>query len=201
VNKRNANALNNMLEAWVRRIGGQVLEETKFFTWQVMTFVGPLGIHRVIPSGPCESIFACFDIPTVAHRQTQCNPFSGKWNKHCPLGTSIKAMFEELTREVEDLCIMPPTRPIGLLWTRPGDNCDYGSHVELDHIAEELHELGVREITHHNDHELFASGFEGHNFISFFWGDQDAQLIRGTMWAERQYVIDALAKLCKKVAV
>ena len=39
------------------------------------------------------------------------------------------------------------------------------------------------------------------NYISLFWGDGDAQIIRDTTWAERAYVIDCLARLQQGVMV
>jgi hypothetical protein len=201
MNQEQARQLAQRIEGWVIKLGGEVLPPGHFFTWRVMTYLGPLGIHRPSESRRDVWIFDRWENPKRARPLTQCNPYTGKWNHYWTGQATPEEVADDYAQRVHQFCIMPPTLPIGLLWTRFGDHSDYNDHAELDNVAETLHELGVGQVTGHSGRSLFAPGFEGANYISLFWGDGDAQIIRDTTWAERAYVIDCLARLQQGVMV
>lgn len=94
------------------------------------------------------------------------------------------------------------TVPCGLgedayLWLRMGDAAEYEPHLEIasaaDDIAIIIHEYCS---LHGEDHEIAIDllrprrgkggitgfempGFHGYNYISIFWGDDEAQIARG----------------------
>lgn len=67
------------------------------------------------------------------------------------------------------------------LWVRLGDQGDYEEFEDLQDLVEYLRNYSdVAKVQSWVDGGLgfTADGYTGHNYISLFWGDNDAQLIR-----------------------
>lgn len=80
-----------------------------------------------------------------------------------------------------------------LLWLRVGDGGDYHSFDDIDAAVEFLNSIGVGRI---EGWTKAGAGFTtcnywGHDYISCYWGDKNAQLISGIVPADR----DAFDKL------
>jgi len=64
------------------------------------------------------------------------------------------------------------------LWMRLGDSSDYESFgTDLDAVVDQLREAGVHDVAQTRA-GITAPGFEGDNYISLYWGDSNAQLLR-----------------------
>jgi hypothetical protein len=57
-----------------------------------------------------------------------------------------------------------------VIWMRLGDADDYHSFDSLDEVADELTRIGIENIDRHCLYGVTAPGFEGHNYISLYWG-------------------------------
>ncbi len=75
------------------------------------------------------------------------------------------------------------------LWIRVGDNGDYEPFDGLNEAIEYLNDLQVGQVDHWIDGGPgigFATpNYHGFDFISCFWGDNDAQLTRSLNAQER----------------
>lgn len=73
-----------------------------------------------------------------------------------------------------------------ILWIRCGDADDYnGFEIDFAAAAEYLDMLGVTvPLVRCNKYGVSAPGFTGWNYISLFWGDNDAQPVRELTDAE-----------------
>ena len=66
-----------------------------------------------------------------------------------------------------------------VIWVRMGDCDEYESFDDLESLAKSFEErdLKASELELHGS-ALMAPGYEGLNFISIFWGNDDAQWCR-----------------------
>lgn len=75
-------------------------------------------------------------------------------------------------------------RDIPRFWLRLGDNAEHESFDDLSEMAERLNDIPVRLPYIWRDLGFEADGFTGHNYVSCFVGDGDAQPVgrssRGT---------------------
>ena len=60
------------------------------------------------------------------------------------------------------------------LWLRLGDISEYHDYDDIESVAEELWENHVVEVTRTHRFGVSADGFENDNYISLFWGDDEA---------------------------
>ena len=75
------------------------------------------------------------------------------------------------------------------IWLRLGDQGDYEDFEDLQDLAEYLHNYSdVTKVQSWVDGGLgfTAEGYTGHNYISLFWVDSDAQLTRGLTAQEKK---------------
>jgi len=64
------------------------------------------------------------------------------------------------------------------LWIRLGDSDDYEDYGDdIQALAGYLQEVGIKEIDRWVEKGFEASGFGGHNYVSLYWGDADANFI------------------------
>jgi hypothetical protein len=70
------------------------------------------------------------------------------------------------------------TRDTGRWWIRVGDGDDYHDFDDLSEVAEALAEYRVEQVEACNEMGVACDQFRGHNYISLFWGDGDAQPLR-----------------------
>jgi hypothetical protein len=85
------------------------------------------------------------------------------------------------------------------LWVRVGDAGDYEPcGDDLDALIDYLNELGIGQVDHWIDAGPgigFATpNYHGHDFISLFWGDADANLVRRLNREERAIVESGLVE-------
>ena len=65
------------------------------------------------------------------------------------------------------------------LWTRAGDGDNYHDFDGLQEVADYLAEMGATApLEWRNDFGVSSPEFRGKNYISVYWGDDDAQPIR-----------------------
>lgn len=57
-----------------------------------------------------------------------------------------------------------------VLWLRLGDASDYEAFDDLDCVADLLAEFGIKAVSRYGLYGVSAPGFEGHNYISLYWG-------------------------------
>ncbi len=76
-------------------------------------------------------------------------------------------------------------KAVGKVWMRLGDNDDYHSFDNMFDAGTELgtylesREFQMKDLgSLSNGTGICAPGFEGHNYISLFWGDDDAQITK-----------------------
>lgn len=72
------------------------------------------------------------------------------------------------------------------LWMRFGDVGDYEHYDGFDDAAEAAVEFGITEITGWTRGGFTAPGFEGHNYVSMYWGDADAEKDADLTGSERK---------------
>lgn len=86
------------------------------------------------------------------------------------------------------------------LWIRCGDADNYNEFgIDLDAAAEYLDMLGVTApVVRCNKYGVSADGFTGWNYVSLFWGDNDAQPEREVTDAELTELNDRLAALSRQ---
>lgn len=73
--------------------------------------------------------------------------------------------------------IYPP--PPEFLWARLGVNGEYEKFDDIVDVADHLFEFNVYSVEVADQYSVESSGFQGHDNISLFYGDNDAQPIRG----------------------
>ena len=61
------------------------------------------------------------------------------------------------------------------LWIRLGDNDDYHDYDSIDDVKEILDECDCLPVKRYCQYGITARHFQGRNYISLFWGDDDAQ--------------------------
>jgi len=76
-------------KAVILKHGGQPDEGS--YEWVLDTKYGPL--HLSVDD---DTVFTRFDFPKVAHPETDCNPFSGKWNFHYIQGWTVEQAVADL---------------------------------------------------------------------------------------------------------
>lgn len=64
------------------------------------------------------------------------------------------------------------------LWLRAGDWGDYNNIDTFQEVAETLGPLGVGTIWRYVRYGVAGDGFAGQNYISLYWGDDNADPIR-----------------------
>ena len=83
----------------------------------------------------------------------------------------------------------------GKVWMRQGDNADYRDFESMYDAGSELGgyygaisstpEVEMPEISRHGKYGIFSiPGYENYNYISLFWGDDDAQPLSGVTLAD-----------------
>ena len=61
------------------------------------------------------------------------------------------------------------------VWVRLGDADNYNQFDDLHDAAEYVAELGVKRVERNQTYGVVADGFTGRNYISLFYGDDEAQ--------------------------
>lgn len=75
------------------------------------------------------------------------------------------------------------------LWVRAGDGDDYNAFDGFQEVADYLGEMGATSpLEWCNEYGMTSPEFRGHNYISLFWGDDDAQPTRSLTNAEHNEV-------------
>jgi hypothetical protein len=65
------------------------------------------------------------------------------------------------------------------LWVRAGDGDNYNDFDGLEEVADYLAEMGATDPLERCDkYDVTSPEYRGHNYISLFWGDDDAQPTR-----------------------
>jgi len=68
---------------------------------------------------------------------------------------------------------------ITTLWVRAGDGDNYNAFAGLQEVAEYLAEMGATGLLEWcNEYGVTSAEYRGHNYISLFWGDDNARPIR-----------------------
>lgn len=78
------------------------------------------------------------------------------------------------------------------LWLRLGDAGDYEAWDDIEQVAGILQECSVTDLTTVAG-GIEACGFEGDNYISLYWGDAEAELIRELTEAEFAELVDLVS--------
>jgi hypothetical protein len=79
--------------------------------------------------------------------------------------------------------------PIAKLWVRAGDGDNYNDFDGLQEVADYLSEMGATgPLEWANDLGVSSPEFRGKNYVSLFWGDDDAQPIRSLTPDEHEEV-------------
>ena len=79
--------------------------------------------------------------------------------------------------------------PSTTLWVRAGDGDNYNAFDGFQDVADYLGEMGATSpLEWCNEYGVSSPEFRGNNYISLFWGDDDAQPIRQLTTAERNEV-------------
>ena len=83
-----------------------------------------------------------------------------------------------------------------LIWVRVGDAGEYEAFDGLDEAVEYLNELGVGRVDHWINGGpgvgIGTPNYHGHDFVSLYHGDADANLVSNLLPDERVFVEDAL---------
>ena len=61
------------------------------------------------------------------------------------------------------------------LWLRLGDSDDYHDHDSIEDVKETLDECDCLPVKHHCLYGVSGRHHQGLNYISLYWGDNDAQ--------------------------
>lgn len=87
---------------------------------------------------------------------------------------------------------MPNTK----LWVRAGDADNYNAFDGFQEVADYLAEMGATfPLEWFNEYGVTSPEYRGQNYISLFWGDDDAQPIRPLTVAEHNEVNRLLQSL------
>ena len=82
------------------------------------------------------------------------------------------------------------------LWIRLGDGGEYESFGDdFDALADAITESGITEIRNWIVGGFQTDAFDGYNYVSLYWGDDDANLLRQLANTERKQVEEILRKL------
>ena len=83
------------------------------------------------------------------------------------------------------------------IWTRIGDNAEYEQFGDdFSAVAGALLEAGVKKVRRCGFGQgVMARGHEGDNYISLYWGDKDAQFVKGLTLTELREVNAAIRRL------
>jgi len=85
------------------------------------------------------------------------------------------------------------------LWARVGDGGAYEEFDDLDELIEHFNLLGVGRVDHWIDGGpgigFATENFHGYDFVSCYWGDGNADLIRPLMSWERKHVENRLEEV------
>jgi hypothetical protein len=84
-----------------------------------------------------------------------------------------------------------------VVWMRLGDGDDYHAFVDLDAVADLLAEFGIGLVERYCLYGVCAAGFEGHNYISLYWGPDPGD---GSAEASRELTDDELVELQRTLA-
>ncbi len=76
-------------------------------------------------------------------------------------------------------------------WLRLGDGGDYEANDELDDVSSILQEENIQP-TMLVDGGFIAPGYTDNNYISCYWGDEDAILLRNLSPSEWQTLKDTI---------
>lgn len=79
-----------------------------------------------------------------------------------------------------------------LLWLRIGDTGEYEEFDSLDDALEYLNALGVGQVEGWQQYGFVTPNYHGQDYISIFWGEQDANPRRDLNDAEHQIIEDGL---------
>jgi hypothetical protein len=83
------------------------------------------------------------------------------------------------------------------IWVRAGDGDNYNGFDGIHETADYLAEMGATDpLERCNEYGVTSPEFRGNNYISLFWGDDDAQPIRSLTTDERTEVNRLLHLLC-----
>ena len=75
------------------------------------------------------------------------------------------------------------------LWVRAGDADNYNDFDGLQEVADYLAEMGAHDpLERCNEYGVTSPEYRGQNYISLFWGDDDAQPIRSLTIDEQNEV-------------
>ena len=75
------------------------------------------------------------------------------------------------------------------LWVRAGDGDNYNGFDGLHEVADYLAEMGATgPLERCNKYGVSNPEYRGNNYISLYWGDEDAQPIRSLTVAEHNEV-------------
>jgi len=61
------------------------------------------------------------------------------------------------------------------VWVRLGDADNYNQFDDLLEAAEYMAQFGVHQVRHKRKYGVEANGLTGNNYISLFYGDEEAQ--------------------------
>ncbi len=88
------------------------------------------------------------------------------------------------------------------IWVRCGDADDYNAFDGYDEVASYFAEMGVQKINikKYGDFGAKAKGFTGRNYISLYWGDADAQVVKNLTTRERHLINSSLEYYTRPVA-
>lgn len=64
------------------------------------------------------------------------------------------------------------------LWVRAGDGDNYNPFDGLHEVADYLAEMGATDLEQSFWYGFISPEYRGHNYLSLFWGDDNAQPIR-----------------------
>lgn len=80
-----------------------------------------------------------------------------------------------------------------LLWYRLGDNAEY-HHVgnDLDAMASVLAEADIGDDIHLHLSGIASDNYSGDNYISLYWGDKDAEIVRHITQKELNEIVGGM---------
>ena len=91
---------------------------------------------------------------------------------------------------------MPVQATTTLIWVRVGDAADYQAFDDLEEAVDYLNELGVGRVDHWRSAGVETVNYWGHDYVSLYRGDADANLVSNLLPDERVVVEDGLQECC-----
>ncbi len=83
------------------------------------------------------------------------------------------------------------------IWVRAGDGDNYNDFDGVHEVADYLAEMSATDpLERCNEYGVTSPEYQGNNYISLFWGDDDAQPIRSLTIEEHTEVNRLLHLLC-----